>query len=141
VYVHAICGQEFDCPAGNFNNIKCFACLENPAMTYATIHPSTFEEAEFSTLPVCWDIQTAGSIFHDEVVDEEKAAEERLSTQPRKKSFRKGCASFLASLPGGASAGAICLRAGWSMGQVRDIYQTQVGDKFVGCVVQPFSTW
>ena len=52
-------------------------------MTYATIHPSTFEEAEFSTFPVCWDIRTARSIFYDEVVDEEKAAEERLSTQPR----------------------------------------------------------
>jgi hypothetical protein len=58
-------------------------------MTYATIRPSTFEEAEFSTLPVCWDIRTTWSIFHDEVVDEEKAAEERLSTQPRKNPFEK----------------------------------------------------
>jgi hypothetical protein len=49
-------------------------------------------------------------------------------------SFRKGNGSFLASLPGGPSPAAICLRAGWSMGQVRDIYfqQTQAGDEFVG---------
>eukprot|EP00957_Ditylum_brightwellii_P013439 1014486-Ditylum_brightwellii.AAC.1 len=50
-------------------------------------------------------------------------------------SFRKGSGSFLASLPGGPSAASTCLRAGWSMGQVRDIYfqQTQAGDEFVGC--------
>eukprot|EP00978_Attheya_sp_CCMP212_P006421 scaffold14652_cov75-Attheya_sp.AAC.1 len=49
-------------------------------------------------------------------------------------SFRKGIGSQLASLPGGPSAASLCLRAGWSMGQVRDIYfqQTQVGDEFVG---------
>ena len=53
VYIRdAICGQEFNRPAGNFNNIKCFACLDNLAMKHGTIRPNTFEEAEFSTLPV-----------------------------------------------------------------------------------------
>jgi hypothetical protein len=52
-------------------------------------------------------------------------------------SIRKGAASYLASLPGGPSPAAICLRGGWTMGQVKDIYfhQMQAGDEFTGrCV-------
>ena len=49
-------------------------------------------------------------------------------------SIRKGAASYLASLPGGPSPAAICLRGGWTMGQVKDIYfhQMQAGDEFTG---------
>lgn len=49
-------------------------------------------------------------------------------------SIRKGAVSYLASLPGGPPAAAICIRAGWSMGKVRDIYMQYVtsGDQFVG---------
>jgi hypothetical protein len=49
-------------------------------------------------------------------------------------SIRKGAASYLASLPGGPSPAAICLRGGWTMGQVKDIYfhQMQAGDEFCG---------
>jgi hypothetical protein len=52
-------------------------------------------------------------------------------------SIRKGASSYLASLPGGPQPAAVCLRGGWSMGQIRDIYwhQMQAGDEFVGrCV-------
>ena len=49
-------------------------------------------------------------------------------------SIRKGVSTYLASLPGGPPPAALCLRAGWSMGQVKDIYfhQTDGGDEFVG---------
>ena len=49
-------------------------------------------------------------------------------------SIRKGISTYLASMPGGPPAAALCLRAGWSMGQVKDIYfhQTDGGDEFVG---------
>jgi hypothetical protein len=49
-------------------------------------------------------------------------------------SIWKGVSTYLASLPGGPSPAALCLRGGWSMGQVKDIYfhQTQGGDKFTG---------
>ena len=49
-------------------------------------------------------------------------------------SIRKGVSSYLASLPGGPPPAALCLRGGWSMGQVKDIYfhQTQGGDEFAG---------
>jgi hypothetical protein len=49
-------------------------------------------------------------------------------------SCRKGASSHLASLPGGPPPAALCLRGGWSMGQVKDIYwhQTQGGDEFTG---------
>ena len=49
-------------------------------------------------------------------------------------SVRKGVSTYLASMPGGPAPAALCLRAGWSMGQVKDIYfhQTDGGDEFVG---------
>jgi hypothetical protein len=49
-------------------------------------------------------------------------------------SIWKGAASYLASLPGGSPPAAICLRGGWTMGQVKDIYfhQMQAGDEFTG---------
>lgn len=49
-------------------------------------------------------------------------------------SIRKGVTTYLMSLPGGPSAAAICLRAGWSLGHIQDVYifQTQEGDEFVG---------
>ena len=52
-------------------------------------------------------------------------------------SIRKGASSLLASLPGGPQPAAVCIRGGWSMGQVHDIYyhQMQAGDEFTGrCV-------
>ena len=49
-------------------------------------------------------------------------------------SIRKGAISYVASLPGGPTAASVCIRAGWSMGTVRDIYMRYVssGDEFVG---------
>jgi hypothetical protein len=49
-------------------------------------------------------------------------------------SIRKGGSSYLASLPGGPQPAAVCIRGGWSMGQIRDIYyhHMQAGDAFVG---------
>jgi hypothetical protein len=49
-------------------------------------------------------------------------------------SIRKGAVSYLSSLPGGPPPAAICIRAGWTMGRVRDIYMRYVttGDQFCG---------
>jgi hypothetical protein len=49
-------------------------------------------------------------------------------------SIRKGAVSYLASLPGGPPAASVCIRAGWTMGRVKDIYMRYVtsGDEFVG---------
>jgi hypothetical protein len=49
-------------------------------------------------------------------------------------SIRKGAVSYLASLPGGPPSAAICIRAGWTMGKIKDIYMRYVtsGDQFVG---------
>jgi hypothetical protein len=46
-------------------------------------------------------------------------------------SLRKGALSHLASTSGGPPPAALCLRGGWSMGQVRDAcyHQTHGGDK------------
>jgi hypothetical protein len=49
-------------------------------------------------------------------------------------SIRKGAVSYLASSPGGPPAASTCIRAGWTMGKVKDIYMRYVvsGDQFVG---------
>jgi hypothetical protein len=49
-------------------------------------------------------------------------------------SIRKGAVSYLASLPGGPPVAAVCIRAGWTMGKMKDIYMRYVtsGDQFVG---------
>jgi hypothetical protein len=49
-------------------------------------------------------------------------------------SIRKGAVSYLLSLPGGPPAASTCIRAGWTMGKVKDIYMRYVvsGDQFVG---------
>ena len=49
-------------------------------------------------------------------------------------SIRKGAVSYLSSLPGGPPSAAVCIRAGWTMGKVKDIYMRYVvsGDQFVG---------
>ena len=48
-------------------------------------------------------------------------------------SIRKGAISYLASLPGGPPIAAVCIQAGWTMGNVRDIYMRYIssGDQFV----------
>ena len=49
-------------------------------------------------------------------------------------SIRKGAISYLASLPGGPPIAAVCIWAGWTMGNIRDIYMRYIssGDQFVG---------
>lgn len=49
-------------------------------------------------------------------------------------SIRKGAVSYLASLPGGPPPASTCIRAGWTMGKVKDVYMRYVsnGDEFVG---------
>lgn len=49
-------------------------------------------------------------------------------------SIRKGAVSYLHAIPDGPSEGSISVRAGWTMGRVKDIYIKYVasGDQFVG---------
>ena len=49
-------------------------------------------------------------------------------------SIRKGAITYLSSLPGGPSSASICLRAGWTMGRVKDTYIkfAEAGDEFAG---------
>jgi hypothetical protein len=49
-------------------------------------------------------------------------------------SIRKGAATYASNCPGGPPAASIFIRAGWSMGRVRDIYLKweRGGDQFVG---------
>ena len=49
-------------------------------------------------------------------------------------SIRKGTISYLSNLPGGPQQAAICIRAGWTMGTVKDAYMRymEAGDAFAG---------
>ena len=49
-------------------------------------------------------------------------------------SIQKGAISYLASLPGGPPIAAVFIQAGWTMGNIRDIYMRYIssGDQFVG---------
>ena len=49
-------------------------------------------------------------------------------------SIRKGAISYLSSLPGGPPIASVCILAGWTMGNVKDINLRYVssGDQFVG---------
>jgi hypothetical protein len=49
-------------------------------------------------------------------------------------SIRKGAVSYVSGLPGGPPDASICIRAGWTMGKIKDIYMRyiSVGDQFVG---------
>jgi hypothetical protein len=49
-------------------------------------------------------------------------------------SIRKGALTYMSSLPGGPPVASSCIRAGWSMGKVEDIYPKYMsnGDQFCG---------
>jgi hypothetical protein len=49
-------------------------------------------------------------------------------------SIRKGATTYLSSQPGGPAPGSICIRAGWTLGGVKDVYikYEQSGDMFCG---------
>ena len=49
-------------------------------------------------------------------------------------SIRKGAVTYMSSLPGGPSISSACIRAGWTMGSVKDVYMRYLssGDQFVG---------
>ena len=49
-------------------------------------------------------------------------------------SIRKGAVTYMLSLPGGPSISSACIRAGWTMGSVKDVYMRYLssGDQFVG---------
>ncbi|KAL7572070.1 hypothetical protein ACA910_001717 [Epithemia clementina (nom. ined.)] len=49
-------------------------------------------------------------------------------------SIRKGATTFISSLPGGPPPTAVCIRGGWTMGHVKDVYMryATAGDEFVG---------
>jgi hypothetical protein len=80
--VHAFCGEVFDdYPISR--NIKCFTCLSNDTVSQNSTVIDRFEDA-FKSVPAHKDVLTAQSAFHDDIVDEEKATEERISmAEPR----------------------------------------------------------
>jgi len=57
-------------------------------------------------------------------MEEHKEELALLGLQPNQigtHSIRKGAISYAASMAGGPGSSAICIRAGWTMGKVRDI--------------------
>jgi hypothetical protein len=99
-------------------------CFNSPQSPNGRIYPGKGQASRFSSILA-------------KVLQENGAAVYRMGYQPGvlgTHSIRKGAVSYLASLPGGPPAASTCIRAGWTMGKVKDIYMRYVvsGDQFVG---------
>ncbi len=100
------------------------ACFNCPINSESYLFPGKDQEHRFSRLLTrllndhAQDIQNFGY------------ARNEIGTH----SIRKGAVSYLSATPGGPQAASVCVRAGWTMGKVRDIYMRYVesGDQFVG---------
>ena len=100
------------------------SCLAGPQSTASQLFEGTLQDDRFGTLL-------------SKVLGEHLAELHDLGYTPNDlgtHSIRKGAVSYVSSLPGGPTVPAVCIRAGWSMGQVREIYMRYVssGDQFVG---------
>ena len=99
-------------------------CFNTPLVNDSLLFPGNDQYQRFSKMLVRMLNE------HEEEVSNLGYRNSDLGTH----SIRKGAVSYLASLPGGPPAAAICIRAGWTMGKVRDIYMRYItsGDEFVG---------
>jgi hypothetical protein len=99
-------------------------CFNSPQVSSGQLFPGVCQDARFSNilLKILIDNREAVHAMGYSVKD--------IGTH----SIRKGAVSYLASLPGGPPAASTCIRAGWTMGKVKDIYMRYVtsGDQFVG---------
>jgi hypothetical protein len=99
-------------------------CFNSPQGLDDRLFPGTTQDARFSNL------LTRVLREHEDEVKQMGFAVRDIGTH----SVRKGAVSYLASLPGGPPAAATCIRAGWTMGKVKDVYMRYItsGDQFVG---------
>ena len=122
-HLFANAGRPYCCPV--FALALYFACCVNmPQAPNDKLFPGKEQHTRFSNILVRCLTQ-----YSDEV--------RALGFRPADigtHSIRKGAVSYLSSMIGGPPAAAICIRAGWTMGRVRDIYMRYItsGDTFVG---------
>jgi hypothetical protein len=115
--------QPLSCPV--FALALYFTCCFNlPSNSQSPLFPGDDQYQRFSKM--------LGRILleHEDEVKEMGYEVNDIGTH----SIRKGAISLMASLPGGPTAASVCIRAGWTMGRVRDIYLRYVaaGDEFCG---------
>jgi hypothetical protein len=99
-------------------------CFNTAQNSEGPLFPGVAQDARFSNL-------LSKVIFKNRVsVKAMGYALEDIGTH----SIRKGAVTYLASMPGGPPAAATCIRAGWTMGRIKDVYMRYVtsGDQFVG---------
>jgi hypothetical protein len=100
------------------------SCFNTQQQPNGKIFPGNGQASRFSTILA-------------RVINDNGGAVYRMGYEPGvlgTHSIRKGAVSYLASLPGGPPAASTCIRSGWTMGKVKDIYMRYVvsGDQFVG---------
>jgi hypothetical protein len=100
---------------------SCFNTVQN---NNGKLFPGAFQESRFAGLfsrvvNENWDQVSAMGYKRSEVGTH---------------SIRMGAVSYIESLPGGPPAASVCIRAGWTMGKVKDVYMRYVtsSDQFVG---------
>jgi hypothetical protein len=100
---------------------SCFNFIQNPD---GYLFPGSFQSRRFGKI-------LAGVLAnHEAEVNDLGFTLNDIGTH----SIRKGAVSYLSSLPGGPPPAATCIRAGWTMGKIKDVYMRYVtaGDQFVG---------
>mmetsp|Transcript_14102 Transcript_14102/g.38951 ORF Transcript_14102/g.38951 Transcript_14102/m.38951 type:complete len:657 (-) Transcript_14102:1020-2990(-) len=99
-------------------------CIQTPQSPEGKLFPGSKQEDRFANILA-------------KVVEMHKSELNSMGLVPSQigtHSIRKGAISYAASMPGGPGSASICIRAGWTMGKVKDIYMRFVnnGDAFVG---------
>ena len=80
------------------------------------------------------------------LIRDHKAEVSELGVNPKMigtHSIRKGAVTYMSSLPGGPSILSVCIRAGWTMATVKDVYMwyLSLGDQFVSCCLAMLPVW
>ena len=102
-----------------------FSCCCNlPQSGESQLFPGRDQYQRFSEMLSC-------------VIRDHEAEVSELGVNPQMigtHSIRKGAVTYMSSLPGGPSISSACIRAGWTMGSVKDVYMRylSLGDQFVG---------
>jgi hypothetical protein len=88
------------------------SCFNTPQNSTGWLFPGETQDAQFL------QILAKVLIDHEEEVTQMGFKVSDIGTH----SIQKGAVSYLALLPLGPPAAAMCIRAGWTMGKVKDIY-------------------
>ncbi|KAL7575924.1 hypothetical protein ACA910_000723 [Epithemia clementina (nom. ined.)] len=91
----------------------CFNTVQEPDdLLFDLLFPGNDQYQRFSTILHCCIVEHEAEVL----------AQGYIPSDIGTHSIRKGAITYMASLPGGPSIASICIRSGWTLGNVKDIY-------------------